>query len=104
MNEPQIELVEPKRLSINIPGIGAPVTIGAECDEVVILVRLTLRPRDNVMNIDLDVSASGDGAPMSRFDQNTAADISRDWGAGISHINSLANAESIHPHPNHEKR
>lgn len=91
MNEPQIELVEPKCLSINIPGIGAPVTIGAECDEVVILMRLTLRPRDNVMNVDLDVTAGGDGAPMSRLDQNASADISRDWGAGISHSNFLAN-------------
>jgi hypothetical protein len=97
MNEPQIELVEPKRLSINIPGIGAPVTIGAECDEVVILVRLTLGPRDNVMNVDLDVSASGDGAPVSRFDQNSAADISRDWGSGISHSNSLANVKEHAP-------
>jgi len=91
MNEPQIDLVETKCLTINLPSIGTPVAVRTESDEVVILVRLTLRPRDNVMNIDLDVSTSGDRAPMPRLDEDAAADVSRYWRTTIHDGNSQTN-------------
>lgn len=72
-------------LTINVPGVSAPVTIGAESDEIVILMRLTFRPRDNMMNIDLDISASGDGTPMARLDENASAQVGRYWRAPVSH-------------------
>lgn len=84
MSEAQVELVEPQTFTINIPSVGAPVTVGTKSDEIVILVRLTLRPRDNVMNIDLDVSASGDSTPMAGFDKNAPFDFSRYCGAVVA--------------------
>ena len=83
MSETKIEFVKPEALTINFPSIGTPMAIRAECDEVVVLVRLTLRPRDNVMNIDFDVSTGGDGAPVASFDQDAPADVSRYWRARL---------------------
>ena len=91
MNEPQIELVESKGLTINLPVIGAPMAVRAEGDEVVILMRLTLRPRDNVVNINLDISASGNCTPMPGLYEDATADVSRNWRA-IVHEGSAADA------------
>ena len=79
MNEPQVELVEPQSFTINFPSIGTPVTVRTKSDEIVVLVRLRLRPRDNVMNIDFDVSTSGDGAAVASLDENSASNLSRYW-------------------------
>ncbi len=83
MSEAKIELVEPNGFTINLPSVGAPVAIRAEGDEVVILVRLTLRPRDNVMDIDFDIPASGNSAAVPGLDENAAADVGRYWWAPI---------------------
>ena len=91
MDEPQIKFVESKGLTINLPTVGPPVAVRADGDEVVILVSLTLRPRDNVMNISLNVSASGDGAPMPGLDEDATADVSRYWRTSIHRENSLHN-------------
>lgn len=84
MSEPKVELIEPKGLTINFPSVGAPVAIRTEGDEIVVLVRLTLRPRDNVMNIDFDVSTSRDGTAVTGLDEDTSADVSRYWRAPLS--------------------
>jgi hypothetical protein len=73
MDEPKVELVKSQALTINLPSVGAPVAIRTEGDEVVVLVRLTLRPRNNVMNIDLDVSTGGDSAAVTRLNQDAPA-------------------------------
>ncbi len=83
MSEPEIELIKPEGLTVYLPSIGAPMAVRAEGDEVVILMRLTLRPRDNVVKLDLDVSASGDSAAVPGFDQDAPFDISRYWRAPI---------------------
>ena len=49
MSESEIELVQSKTFTINLPSVGAPVTVSTESDEIVVTVRLTLRPRDNMM-------------------------------------------------------
>ena len=82
MSETQVGLVEPQTFTVNLPAISAPVAVCTESDEVVILVRLTLRPRDNVMNLNLDVSAGGDRATVSRLDQNPPHNTSGDFGPG----------------------
>lgn len=89
MDKSKVELVEAQRFTINVPGISAPVTVGAECNEIVVLVRLTLRPRDNVMNVDLDVSAGRDGATMSGLDENASADFGRYWRTSVDQFKSL---------------
>lgn len=53
MGKSQIDLVEEQAFTINFPSVGAPMTIRAKGDEIVILMRLTLRPRDNVMEYQL---------------------------------------------------
>ena len=83
MSESQVEFVKPQAFTINFPSVGAPVTVRANGDEIVVIVRLTLRPRDNVMNIDLDVSASGDRASVPGFDQDAPSDPSRYWTATV---------------------
>lgn len=72
MSEPQIGFVETQGFTINLPSVGAPVAIRTEADEIVVIVRLTLRPRDNVMNVDLDVTTSGDSASMPSFRERAA--------------------------------
>ncbi|MDR3424128.1 MAG: hypothetical protein P4M13_03490 [Alphaproteobacteria bacterium] len=83
MSETKVQLVKPEALTINFPSVGAPVAIRAEGDEVIVLVRLTLRPRDNVMNIDFDVSTGGDGASVAGLDQDAPSDVSRYWRARL---------------------
>lgn len=83
MGEPKVELVESKAFTINFPSIGAPMAVRAEGDEVVIFMRLTLRPRDNVMNVDFDVSTSRDGATVAGFNKDTPPDFGRYWRAPI---------------------
>ena len=88
MSEAQVEFVEAQAFTINFPSIGAPMTIRAKGDEVIILMRLRLRPRDNVMNIDFDVSTSGDSATVAGLNQDAAPDFSRYWRApvpGVAH-------------------
>ena len=84
MNETQIKLVESEGFTINIPSlVGPPMTIRTKSDEVVILVSLRLRPRDNVMNVAFDISASGDSASVSSLDENSSSDFSRYWRASL---------------------
>lgn len=77
MSETKIDLVEPQTLSIYLPSIGAPVTIRTESDEVLVVVRFAIRPRDNVVKVDLDVSTGGNGASVPSLDKDTPADFSR---------------------------
>lgn len=81
MHKSKVDLVEPQGFTINLPSIGAPVAIRTKGDEIVILMRLTLRPRDNMMDIDLDVSACRDGASVASLDQDASADVGRYWRA-----------------------
>lgn len=83
MSESQVKFVESEGFTINLPTISSPVTVRTESDEIVILMRLTLRPRDNVMNINLDVSASGDSTSMARFNENSSSDFSRYWRTSL---------------------
>jgi hypothetical protein len=53
------------------------VAIRTEGNEVFILVGSTRFPRDDVVNFHVDVSTSGDGAPMARLDQDASSDFSR---------------------------
>ena len=89
VSEAQIEFVEPQSFAINLPSIGAPVAIRTEADEVFVLVRLTLRPRDNVMNIDLDVTTGGDGAAVSSLNKDAAPNFRRYWRAFVNHRNGM---------------
>ncbi len=75
MGEPKVGFVEAEGFTINLPTPGAPVAVRAEGDEVVISVRLTMRPTDNVVDIDLDVSADGDSTAMPRLHQDAPAKI-----------------------------
>lgn len=79
MNEAQVSLVESEGFTINVPFVGSPMTVRTKSDEIVILMRMTVRPRDNVMDIDLDVSASGDGASVSRLDEDAPSEFSGYW-------------------------
>ena len=83
VDEPKIDFVEPKRFTINLPSVGAPVAIRTEGDKVIILMRLTVRPRNDMVNIDVDISASGDGTPMPGFNENPTSEIGRYLGARI---------------------
>jgi hypothetical protein len=83
MSEAKVDLVEAQGFTINFPSIGAPMTVRAEGDEIVILVRLTLRPRDNVMDINFDITTGGDRTTMSRFDKDSTPEVSRYWRSSI---------------------
>lgn len=83
MGEAEIELVKQQTFSVNFPAVGAPMTIRTEGNEIVILMRLTLRPRDNVMNVNFDVSTTGNGAAVPGFDKDAPSEFSRYWSAPI---------------------
>jgi hypothetical protein len=53
VDEPKIDFVEPKRFTINLPSVGAPVAIRTEGDKVIILMRLTVEayPADSGRSI-----------------------------------------------------
>jgi hypothetical protein len=75
VNKSEVELVKSKRLSVDFLGIGAAVTVGAKCNEVVIVVRLTFRPGDDVVNVDVDISAGRNGAAVPRLDEDTSTEL-----------------------------
>jgi hypothetical protein len=77
IDEPKVELVEAQALAIDLSSIGAPVTIRTKDNEVVILVRFALRTWDDVVNIDLDVSAGGDSATVAGLHQDPPAQFCR---------------------------
>ena len=79
MNESKVELVEPKAFTINFPAIGPAMTIRTKSDEIVVRVLMTFRPRDNMMDLNFDVSTSGNGAAVTSLDKDTPADFSRYW-------------------------
>ena len=83
MSEPKVEFVKPQGFTVNLPNVGPPMAIRTEGDEIIILVRLTLRPRDNVMDIGIDVSASRNGTSMPSLNENTSPDVSRYWRTDI---------------------
>ena len=85
MNESKIKFIKPKGFTINLPAVGEPVAVRTESDEIVILMSFAIRPRDNVMDINLDVSAGGDGASVTSFDKDASSNVSGDSGA-IFHI------------------
>jgi hypothetical protein len=83
MSETKVEFIKSQGFTVNLPNVGPSVAIRTESDEIVILVRLTLRPRDNMMDIGIDVSAGRDGASMPSLDENTSPDLSRYWRTDI---------------------
>lgn len=83
MSEPKVEFVEPQGFTINFPSIGAPMAVRAEGDEIVILMSLTIRPRDNVVDVNFNVAASGDSTSMPSLNENPASDLSGYWRAPL---------------------
>jgi len=81
MGEAELGFVDAQTFTVNLPGLSHPVAIRAEGNEVVIVMRLTLSPRNNVVNLDYDVSASGDGAAVPCLYENTPFDIGRYCGS-----------------------
>jgi hypothetical protein len=95
MSESQTRFINTERLAVDLGSICSAVAIGAECNEVVILVLLTVFPRDDVVNVNLDVSARWDGAPVARFDKYSPANLSRDCRTPVCHEEALFNAEFV---------
>ena len=85
MSEAKAEFVNEQGFTINLPSVGTPVAITTKSDEIVVIVSLTLRPRDNVMNVSFNVTTSGDGAPMAGLDKDATFDVSRYWRANVAH-------------------
>jgi hypothetical protein len=84
MGKTQVGLVDSQALTINLPFFGPPVTVRTKSDEVVILVSLTLRPRDNVMNVNLDIPTVRYGTSVPGFDKNATPDVGGYWWASLS--------------------
>ena len=79
MSESEIDFVNAKAFTINFPSVGSPMAISTESDEIVISMRLTIRPRDNVVDFNFDVSTSGDSTSVASFDKDAPRDFSRYW-------------------------
>lgn len=83
MHGAQVELVESQGLAINIPSVGAVVTIRAKGDEVFIIVGATSFPRDDVVNFHFDVAATWDCASMPSFNKNAPLNLCGNSGTPI---------------------
>jgi hypothetical protein len=79
VRETEVGFIEAQRLSVDLSSIRTPVAVGTEGDEVVIFVSLTFRPRDNVVDINLDVPAGWNGASVARFHENSPSNVGRYW-------------------------
>jgi hypothetical protein len=55
------------------------VTVRTKGDEIIILVCLALSPWDNVVDVNFDVSARGNGASMAGFNINAPTEVSGNW-------------------------
>ena len=75
MGKAQVDLVHSQAFSVDLSTVGAPVTVRADGDEIVVFVRLALRPRDDVVNIDFDVTTSRNGASVASLDQYSPPDF-----------------------------
>jgi hypothetical protein len=83
VSESEVDLIKPEAFAINFPSMGEPMTIRTKGDEITVLIRLTLRPRDNVMNVNFDVSTSGNRALVTSLDKDAPTDFSRYWTAPL---------------------
>jgi hypothetical protein len=83
MRESEVDFIKPEAFAINFPSMGAPMTIRAKGDEIVVLIRLTFRPLDNVMNVNFNVSTSGNSAFVTSLDKDAPTDFSRYWTAPL---------------------
>lgn len=93
MSETESGHVDSEAFTVNFPFFGAPMTIRTKSDEIFIVMRFRIRPRDNVMNIDLDVSAGGDGTSVSGLNKDVP--FSERWdGGAIFHPFSIADSQS----------
>jgi hypothetical protein len=79
VGETKVEFIKPQAFSIDSTIVGAPVAIGAEGDEVVVVMRLTRGPGDNMVHVDLNVSAGRNCAAVASLDENASSEISRYW-------------------------
>lgn len=68
MRSPKIELIEAECLTINLPSVSALVTVRAEGDQIFVIVGSTEGPRNNVMNVNFDVSTSWDRTSVPGLD------------------------------------
>lgn len=74
----KVALVELQTLSVDVSTISTAMAIGTKSDEIVIGVFSAGRPRDDMMNFNLNVAARGNGAPMASFNQDPSFKISGD--------------------------
>jgi hypothetical protein len=84
VRESQTRFVDPKCLSVNLSTVSTRVAVWTECNQVVVIVRKTCFPRNNVMNFDRDVSARGYCTAMAGLDHDFAFDFSGYWRAASS--------------------
>ncbi len=71
-DETQVCFVQPKRFSIYVAPVCHAVAIRAKRNEVLVSVFLALRPRHDVMNVNLYVAAGRNRAPMTGFNKHPA--------------------------------
>ena len=53
------------------------MTVGAQSNQVIVFVSFAGSPRDNVVDVDIDVSASRDGAAMTCLNQHAPTEFRR---------------------------
>lgn len=83
MKEPEVEFVHPKRFSIDVVVPGSTMAVRADRDEVVVVVRLACGPRNDVVNVNVDVPTGGDSAAVTSLDENAASEFG--WNSGSIH-------------------
>jgi hypothetical protein len=85
MGESEIHFVEAQGFAIDFVSVSAPMTIRTERNQIVVFMRPTCGPGDNVMDVNVDISTRGDGAAVSSLDKDPAAKFSRYRRASVIH-------------------
>ena len=86
VGESQVGLVHPKRLPVDLSLVNPSVTIRAESNQVLVEMFSARLPRDDVMDIDVDVSASRYRTPVPCFDKHLTSEVARDARTYITHL------------------
>lgn len=77
MGKLKVALVESQAFAVDVASISAAVAIRAKCNQIVVGMLPALCPRDNVVNVSINVSAGGNGAAMAGFHQDLPLKVSR---------------------------
>ncbi len=89
VSKTQVGFVESQCLPVDLSAICSSMAVGAQSNQVFVFMLLALFPRDNVMYVDLNVSASRDSTAMSCLDEDSPSCFCRGNGVSVQILDKI---------------